>query len=333
MSIDECRQHVLDEKKKGNVEYDNVIVVGHRNSKHGNPAYKNTCWYIRNNVASDNTTVNAIGHVDDVHQIACVDSDGNPIKCNISKENCDGMTGHYYSDSDNLCKPHTTCPNGQQLDGATGISAGTCKWCHELGAKYKNSGQNRSKCEDQYTCPNGKQLVGASNTSPGICKWCHELGAKYKNSGQNRSKCADQHTCPNGQQLVDASNTRPGICKWCHELGAKYKIVVKIEVNVKTDINVLTDNNLLVQVIQAQELVNGVMQEIINLVTIGIVVHGVKRLNFNLLKVCILAIVQHIIMLLGMDIIMEIGITLIIYHQVKLTRGMELRTKILQFTI
>ena len=106
MSIDECRQHVLDEKKKGNVEYDNVIVVGHRNSKHGNQAYKNTCWYIRNNVASDNTTVNAIGHVDDVHQIACVDSVGNPTKCNVSKENCNGMSIYYYY-SDNLCKEDT----------------------------------------------------------------------------------------------------------------------------------------------------------------------------------------------------------------------------------
>ena len=130
-SIEECRQHVLDEKKKGNKEYNDVVVVGHRNSKHRD--HPNTCWYIRNNDASGNTTVNAIDSRvvnDEIHTIVCVDSDGNPIECNTSKDNCigDSMEGFYYSKSDNLCKPQNTCKVGQRLDGASGTSAGTCKW-------------------------------------------------------------------------------------------------------------------------------------------------------------------------------------------------------------
>ena len=59
--------------------------------------------------------------------MTCVDSYGNPIECNTSKENCNGLSNYYYSASDNLCKPHTTCTGQQQtLVGATGTSAGTC---------------------------------------------------------------------------------------------------------------------------------------------------------------------------------------------------------------
>lgn len=254
-TLDECRQHVLDEKRKGNTEYDNVVMIGHRNSNHHNhPTYKNTCWFVRNNAGNSDNTVNAMYAstvTDNIHTMACVDSDGNPTECNISKENCSGMGGYYYSASDNLCKPQetcpggkelvnadgtnpgscrnctgaqyksgenrspclprATCPNGQELHGDSNTSAGSCRWCP--AETYKDSGQNRSRCAPQGTCPNGQELVGNSNQSAGSCRWCP--GGTYKNSGQNRSRCAQQTQCPNGQELHGASNTSAGSCRWC----------------------------------------------------------------------------------------------------------------------
>ena len=98
-SLDDCRQYVLNEKSKNNPYYDEkVLMIGH------NTDDKN-CWYVRNPSNSDRT-VNAIHNTDNKYQMTCVDSNGNPIECNTSKENCNGLSNYYYSASDNLCKQH-----------------------------------------------------------------------------------------------------------------------------------------------------------------------------------------------------------------------------------
>jgi len=262
-SLDECRQHLLDEKSKGNADYNNVIMIGHRNENHDHPTdptYKNTCWYYRNNPGNTNTTVNAIDSRvvnDNIHTMACVDSDGNPIECNTSKENCDGMRDFYYSASDNLCIRKTqSCSPGTYFSGygdsgnsndpqCTPCGAGTYQdlsgqsSCTPCGAGTYQDLSGQLSCSDQTTCPNGQQLVGVprdhhgnlktGSTSAGTCQLCP--GGKYKNSGQNGKLCEDQHTCPNGQQLVgvprdhrgnlQTGSTSAGTCQWCP--GGKYK--------------------------------------------------------------------------------------------------------------
>jgi hypothetical protein len=204
-SIDECRQHVLDEKKKGNKEYDNIVIVGHRNSKHRTPGYENTCWYIRNNDASNNTIVNALKHVDDVHQMMCVDSDGNPIECNISKENCNGVSNHYYSASDNLCKPHTTCRAGQSLSGATGTSAGICSW-DPINCEGKwSSWSNCSK-----SCGGGTQSRTYTVTTPAA----HGGAGCGQGDGRQEQSC-NTHGCPVKVNCVGRWSGWSGCSKSC----------------------------------------------------------------------------------------------------------------------
>lgn len=173
-SLDECRQYVLDEKNENKAEYDErILMVGHRKSQQN-------CWYVRNNNTDDNRTVNAFYNTSDNYRMTCIDADGNPTACDISNVNCNGMDNYYYSASDNLCKPHTTCGTGQSLSGATGTSDGTCSWDP---VNCAGDWDNWSGCSK--SCGGGKQTRTYIVTRP----------AKYGGAGCGQGNGRQEQSC------------------------------------------------------------------------------------------------------------------------------------------
>jgi len=180
-SLDECRQYVLDEKNENKAEYDErILMVCHRKSQQN-------CWYVRNNNTDDNRTVNAFYNTSDNYRMTCIDADGNPTACDISNVNCNGMDNYYYSASDNLCKPHTTCGTGQSLSGATGTSPGTCSWDP---VNCVGDWGNWGGCSK--TCGGGKQ----SRTYTVTTSAKHGGAACPRTNGAVEQQDCNTHSCP-----------------------------------------------------------------------------------------------------------------------------------------